>query len=93
MALPIEGLVQAGFTIAFGILIAHLRDSDLPGPGDRRAARRAQLVAAAVAPEALTSAGCSAETFAHPRGFADCLTEVLDPAANPGNFRVVCGGT
>ena len=46
MAIPIEGLIQIGFTIAFGLLVDTFAVRDLPRARDCRAPRRAQLVAA-----------------------------------------------
>ena len=46
MAIPIEGLIQIGFTIAFGLLVDTFLVRTFLVPGDRRAPRRAQLVAA-----------------------------------------------
>ena len=45
MALPVEGLVQIGFTVALGLLVDTFLVRFFLVPGDRGPARRPQLVA------------------------------------------------
>ena len=83
MALPVESLFQAGFTIALGMLVDTFAGPRLPRAGPRGAAGRAQLVAGRC-PRPLQASRCA---------FCGSTAEVLDRRRRLDSFWRVGGGT